>query len=216
MTQTALIDIIPDIAQIARKCPPATLVRALNRAAREFCKQTRWMRLTLQGETEADTQLYSMGADQDLEIIGLKAVSSAARTGNTRARALTVSTPTGWLPGQPTGAPQRYAYVPEAMVALNPTPDAIYDLLLTIVVQPTLASNSVPSQLLVRWDRAIKDGALAYLHDIQGQPWSNPEQAQVKQRAFKSAINNARADEQRDYQSGTFIARRRPFVVGSM
>lgn len=216
MTQTALIDIIPDVAQIVRKAPNATLIRALNRAAREFCKQTRWMRLTLQGVTVAGTQLYSMGADQDLEIIGLKAVSSAARTGNTRARALQVSTPAGWVPDQPDAAPMRYAYVPEGMLALNPTPDKVYDLLMTIVVQPTLAANSIPSQLLVRWDRVIKAGALSYLLEVPGQPWSDPAEALMKQREFQSGISNARADEQRDYQSGTFIARRRPFVVGSM
>lgn len=216
MSQTALIDIIPDIAQIVRKAPNATLIRALNRAAREFCKQTRWMRLSLQGETVAGTLLYSMGSDQDLEIIGLKAVSSAARTGNTRPRALQVSTPSGWLPGQPNAAPMRYAYVPEGQLALNPTPDKVYDLLMTIVVQPTLAANSIPSQLLVRWDRVIKAGALAYLLEVPGQPWSNPAEALMKQREFQSGISNARADEQRDYQAGTFIARRRPFIAGSM
>lgn len=216
MTQTALIDIIPDIAQICRKAPNATLIRALNRSAREFCKQTRWMRLALVGTTEIGTQLYSMGSDPDLEVIGLKAVSSAARTGNTRPRALQVSTPTGWLPGQPNDAPMRYAYVPEGQMALNPTPDKVYDLLLTIVVQPTLAANSIPGQLLTRWDRVIKAGALAYLLEVPGQPWTDPVQAVAKMREFQSGINNARADEQRDYQAGTFIARRRPFVVGSM
>lgn len=214
MTQTALIDIIPDIALKVRKAPDEILIRALNRAAREFCKQSRWLRMTLQGETEAGTQLYSMGSDQDLEIIGLKAVSSTARTGNTRPRGLTVSVPTGWPAGQPNGAPLRYAYVPEGQIALNPTPDAIYDLLLTIVVQPTLAANSIPSQVLVRWDRVIKAGALGYLLEVPGQPWTNPAEALLKQREFQSGISNARADEQRDYQSGTFIAHRRPFIVG--
>lgn len=221
MTQTALIDLLPDIAQIVRKAPNATLIRALNRSAREFCKQTRWMRETLQGETVAGTQLYSMGADQDLEIIGLKAVSSAARTGNTRPRALQVSVATGWVPGQPNAAPMRYAYVPEGQVALNPTPDAVYDLLLTIIVQPTQGSNSLPGQLLVRWDRVIKAGALAYLFDIPGQAWTQDRaEAQLKRAEFaaefRSGITAARADEQRDYQAGTFIARRRPFIVGSM
>lgn len=216
MAQTPLIDIIPDIAQICRKAPNATLIRALNRSTREFCKQSRWMRFALVGATEIGTQLYSMGSDPDLEIIGLKAVSSAARTGNTRPRALAVSVPTGWLPGQPNGAPMRYAYVPEGQMALNPTPDKVYDLLLTIVVQPTLAANSIPGQLLTRWDRVIKAGALAYLLEVPGQPWTDPVQAVAKMREFQSGINNARADEQRDYQAGTFIARRRPFVVGSM
>lgn len=212
--QTPLINIIPDIAQLCRKAPNATLIRALNRAAREFCKQSRWLRMTLQGESAFNTVLYSMGADQDLEVIGLKAVSSAARTGNIKPRALRVSDPTGWPAAQKPGAPQRYAYVPEGQLALDPPPDAVYDLVLTIVVQPTLVANSIPGQLLTRWDRVLKAGALAYLYEIDGQPWTDPVKAQLKQREFQSGISNARADEQRNYQAGTQIAVRRPFIVG--
>lgn len=216
MTQTALIDIVPDVAQVCRKAPNATVIRALNRAAREFCKQTRWMRMTLQGVTEADLSQYSMGSDQVLEIIGLKAVSAARQTGNTQPWPLRVSAPTTWPAGGTPGAPRRYAYVPEAIIALNPTPDAVYDLVLTIIVQPTLAANSIPSQLLVRWDRAIKAGALAYLLELPDQEWTDKAMAQIKLREFQSSINNARADEQREYQAGTVIAQRRPFIVGGI
>lgn len=212
--QTPLIDLIPDVAQIVRKAPNATIIRAMNRAAREFCKQSRWLRLTLPGETSPDVVLYSMGADQDLEIIGIKAATRAARSGNIKPRALSLSDPTGWPAGQHNGTPQRYAYVPEGQLALDPPPDAVYDLVLTIVVQPTLGSNSIPGQLVVRWDRVIKAGALAYLYEIPEQPWTNLTQAALKQREFQSGISNARADEQRNYQAGTQIAHRRPFIVG--
>lgn len=214
MTQTALIDIIPDIAQVCRKAPNPTLIRALNRSAREFCKQTRWMRMSLQGQTVVGDTLYSMGSDQDLEIIGIKAMTAARQTGNTQPWPLHVSDPTAWVPGQQTSAPTRYAYVPEGQFSLNPAPDQVYDLVITIVVQPTLAANSVPGQLLVRWDRVIKAGALAYLYDLPGEPWTDHTQAQLKQREFQSGVNNARADEQRNFQAGTQFARKRPFIVG--
>lgn len=216
MAQTNLIDVIPEIAQICRKAPNATMIRALNRAAREFCKQTRWLRQTLQGETVADQEQYSMGSDPDLEIIGIKAMSAARQTGNTKPWPLWVSAPTGWPAGQNPAAPRFYAYTPESMFALNPTPDAIYDLVVTLVVQPSASATSIPSQLLVRWDRAIKAGALSYLMEIPGQEWTDKAQAQMKLREFQASVNNARADEQREYQAGTVIARRRPFIAGSM
>ena len=166
MTQVAVIDLIADIAQIAREAPNPTIIRAYNRAAREFCRQSRWLRSSLPGETEAGTLLYSMGTDPDLEVIGLRAVSLARRTGNTRPRPLRVSTSTSWPSGERNAEPQRYAYVPEGQIALNPTPDAVYDLLMTLVIMPTLATNSVPAELLPRWDQTLQAGALAYLYEV--------------------------------------------------
>jgi hypothetical protein len=216
MTQVAIIDLIADIAQIARNAPNPTIIRAYNRAAREFCRQSRWLRSTLPGVTEAETRLYSLGTDPDLEVIGIKAMSCANQSGNPQPRSLRVSVPTGWIPGQRSGQPRRYAYVPEAQFALDPLPDAVYDLVVTIVLMPTLATNSIPAELLPRWDQTLQAGALAYLYEVPDQPWTNLPMAQVKLRAFQSGIGAARADEQRDYNVGTFIARKPPFIVGGM
>lgn len=216
MTQVAVIDLIADIAQIAREAPNPTIIRAYNRAAREFCRQSRWLRSSLPGETEAGTMLYSMGPDPDLEVIGLRAVSLARRTGNTRPRPLRVSTSTSWPFGERNAEPQRYVYVPEGQIALNPTPDAVYDLLMTLVIMPTLATNSVPAELLPRWDQTLQAGALAYLYEVPRQPWTNLEMAQLKMRQFQAGIGNAKAAEQKEYQSGTTIARKPAFVVGGM
>jgi hypothetical protein len=216
MATTPIVDILADIAQVARQAPTSTLIRAYVRAARKFCHQSRWLRYTITGQTEAGVQLYSLGTDPDLEVIGLKAVSSASLTGNTQPYPLRVSVPTGWLPDQPNGAPVAYAYVPEGQVAFNPTPNAVYNLTLTLVAQPVLGCNSLPSEMLVRWDQTLQAGALEYLYGLPGQPWSSPQLAQIEARKFQSGIANARADEQRDFNVGTFIARKRPFVVGSM
>lgn len=216
MTQVAIIDLIADIAQIARNAPNPTIIRAYNRAAREFCRQSRWLRSTLPGETTADTSLYSLGTDPDLEVIGVRAVSIARQTGNTKPRALRVSASTGWPAGERSAEPQRYAYVPEGQLALNPTPDRVYDLLVTLVIMPTLASNSIPAELLPRWDQTLQAGALSYLYEVPGQPWSNPEMAMIKSRVFQAGIGNAKAAEQKEYQSGTNIARKPPFIVGGM
>lgn len=216
MTQVAIIDLLADIAQIARGAPNPTLIRAYNRAAREFCRQSRWLRHSQPGVTEAGTPLYSLGTDPDLEVIGIRAVSLARTTGNTMPRPLRVSASTTWRAGERNAEPQRYAYVPEAQLALNPTPDAVYDLLVTLVIMPTAASNSVPAELLPRWDQTLQAGALAYLYEVPKQPWTNLELAQIKKREFQAGIGNAKAAEQKEYQSGTTIARKPPFIVGGI
>lgn len=216
MPNVAVLDVIADVAQIVRRAPNTTLIGAYVRAARKFCRESRWFRSTLIGQTVADTQLYSLGTDPALEVLGLRAVSAAGLSGNVQSWPLNVQDPTSWNPNVQTRRPQAYAYVPEGQIALYPTPDQAYSLTMTLVLQPRSGATEVPEELLVKWDQALQDGALAYLFGIPGQPWSDPVRAQLHQRAFQAAINNAKADEQRAYNQGSVAARRRAFLVGGI
>lgn len=211
-----VIDLLPDVAQIVRKAPDVTLIGAYVRAARKFCRESRWYRSQLTGATLADRPVYNLGSDPLLEILGIKAVSCAPRTGNRRPYPLPTSDTGGWVAGQPTGRPRRCAYVPEAQLAINPTPDAVYDLTVTLVLQPKAGVVEIPDDLLVKWDQVLQAGALAYLLAIPDQPWTDKTTAQIKAREFQAGINNARADEQRQHQAGTQFIRTRPFVVGGI
>lgn len=214
MANVPVLDVIADVAQIVRQAPNATLIGAYIRAARKFCRETRWCRATLAGSTTDGTQAYSLGSDPYLEVLGLKAVS--AQEGSGQPWALTVSNTTDWPQGADNGRPRFYSYVPEAQFALHPTPDAVYSLTLTLVLQPKAGTNQLPERLLTKWDQALQAGALAYLLNLPGMPWTDAQQALVQQRLFQSEINNARADEQREFNAGTQMIRRRPFVVGRM
>jgi hypothetical protein len=213
MAQVQVMDVIADVAQIVRQAPNATLIGAYIRAARKFCRESRWYRATLAGATEAGTRVYSLGSDPYLEVLGLRAASAAVATGDPWP--LGVSNTTSWGADNTQSKPRRYAYVPEAQVALDPIPDAIYTLSLTLVLQPKSGVTSVPEELLVKWDQALQDGALGYLLDIAGMPWTDPMQAERHRRAFQAAISNARADEQREFNAGSQFIRRRAFIVGA-
>lgn len=212
-TTVPVMDVIADVAQIARQAPNATLIGAYIRAARKFCRESRWLRASLTGACEAGTRTYSLGSDTYLEVLGVRAVS-AAKLDGTKPWPLGVSiTPTWPLDGQ-RDKPRRYAYVPEAQLALDPIPDAAYPLTITLVLQPKKGANQIPESLLVKWDQVLQDGALSYLLDIPGQAWSDPMQAERRRRSFQAGISNARADEQREFNAGTLFIRRRPFLVG--
>lgn len=214
MAQIQVIDLVADIAQIVRKAPTTTLVNAYVRAARKFCRESRWFRSTLVGQTVVGTQLYSLGTDPYLEVLGLAACSLTPLTGNLQTVPLTAGDPGGWNPDILPNTPQWYAYIPEGQIAVYPIPNAVFTLTMTLVLQPKLGVNSVPSEILVKWDQALQAGALGYLLDIPGQPWSNPQQAALRKREFQSGISNARADEARGFNAGSVFARRRPFIVG--
>lgn len=215
MANVAFLDVIADVAQIVRGAPNGTLIAAYARAARKFCRESRWYRTTIEGETTAGTRLYTLGSDPYLEVLGLRAASAKVPAEGTP-WPLRIGDTTNWSPNESQGRPMQYAYMPEAQVAVHPLPDAVYGLTLTLVLEPKAGANALPEELLVKWDQALQAGALGYLLALPGMPWTDPTQALIQQRAFQAGINNARADEQREFNTGPTFIRRRPFIVGRM
>lgn len=206
-----IVTLLQRVAQVVRRAPEPTLIQAYRDAARAFCGQSRWLRrsaeaiVTSKGEQQYDLLLSS--ADAGLEIINVRAMIGVA-TQPSSSWQMYPSDPTTWNPNnQGEGAPRWWAYVPEGEVSVWPVPDQAYTLTSTVQCQPTLDTEELPDDLLRKWDQALADGAMAYLLDIAGQPWSNPREAAKRALRFQAAINNAKADEQRSYNTGTSLAR---------
>jgi hypothetical protein len=204
-----IVDLLQNVAQKIRRAPEPTLVHAYREAARKFCVESHWLRRETPVLTEADVPQYDLvetGMDDPLlEIIGVRVITIAG-TGMA-SRRINPSDPMGWDPSTEPGAPVTWCYIPEQLVNLFPTPDAVYTLTVTLEVQPLVDAESLPDDLLRKWDRALSQGALAYLYDLHGQPWYNPQLARKNELLFQAAINNAKADVQRAYNTGTVMAR---------
>jgi len=207
-------DQLVNIAQICRKAPTATLRRAFVRALREWCQQTQWLLITLQGATVANQQQYTLGDDPQLDIIGIKAIQ-ATMTGSTGIQTwpLVTSDSTTWDPNMPPGLPTKYCYIPEAQFALQPIPNAVYGLTLTAILQPKEDAVNIPQAPLLKYSNEIEAGALAYLLAVPGQPWSNPTESARREREFRAGISNGKADAQRAFNVGPMRARPRQFLV---
>lgn len=216
MANVPVIEVIADVAQICRKAPTGTLIRAYVRSARDFCRQSRWFRGSLAGQTVASTQVYSLGSDPYLQVVGLHACTAAQISGNTKPWPLGVCNDTGrWQPGGNPAQPRQYAYVPEGQIAFGPTvPDKVYDILMTLVLAPKRGVVAVPEEILVKWEYAIQAGTLGYLLALPGMPWTDLAESKRQLVTYQAGISNARADEQRGYNAGTVFMKRRPFIVG--
>ncbi len=205
----AITDLLQEVAQKARRCPNPTLIKAYRDAARRFCVQSRWLRreleiLTEQGENQYD--LVPDTGDSMLEIIGVRVITIINPAGNNYR--IDPSDPMGWNPAMPPGAPQTWCYVPESEVGIFPTADSGgYTLVCTVECQPMVSVVELPDDLLRKWDQALSAGALAYLLNIHDQPWTNAREARENAILFQAAINSARADQQRAYNTGTSMAR---------
>jgi hypothetical protein len=207
-------DVIVDLKQKLRNCPGDTIIRAYIRAAREFCGESRWMRLTLAAATSPNVQLYSLGNDPNLEILAVSAVSvTVPGTPLPIKVALPPIVGMAMDPNLRPGVPVEHSYVPEGQIAFNPTPDKVYPVTITLIVQPKVTAVELPDELLVKWDRTFQAGALAYLFEIPGEVWANPQQALMEMAKFRSGKSNAKADAQRQYQTGGQRLRPRRFVV---
>ena len=205
-----IVTLLQNVAQKVRRCPEPTLVHAYREAARQFCIESRWLRRTVllglaTGESSVEVTLSS--ADAGLEVVGVKGVRAYSQTDPDSDWPLPPSDPTLWRLNQVEAQPQKYAYQPEALINIPAPSDADYVLRVIAQVQPSDTTAELPDDLLAKWVRKLDVGALAYLYDIPGQPWTNERLARSSQTAFQAAINNAKADEQRNYNTGTVMAR---------
>ena len=214
MNTVNVVDQLANIAQIVRRCPSITLARAYVSAYRSFCSQTQWLTVNVPGATVAGTAQYDLGTDPFVEIVAVKAVQVSETIGGVEQKwGAAASDSSGWDANMPAGGPRRYTYVTQGQIVLNPTPDKVYGLLVSAIVQPkTETVQQIPSAPLAKYSNEIEAGALAYLLTIPGQPWSNPAMAAGYDRVFRAGVANAKADVQRQHNTGSQRVRPRAFV----
>lgn len=189
MAQTPIIDLLADVAQICRQAPTPTLIAAYARAARRFCLGSHWLLRSIPGATVAGTSIYDLGSDPYVEICGIAGITLYESP--TEFSFLTESDSAQWDPTAEHALPEWYQYLPEAQVALHATPDAAYGMTVGAWVAPKRGANSIDAALVVKWEYALQDGALAYLLALPNVAWANLQLAQVHEDRFLAAITDA-------------------------
>ena len=214
MNMVDTFDQLVNIAQVCRKCPTITLRRAYVRALREWCQQTQWLRTAVSGFTIADARQYSLGNDPYLDVIGVFAMQgSQSQSQGIQYWPIVPSDSGQWDPNMQPGMPVRFQYLPEAQFAVDPLPNAVYGLLITLIVQPKEGATQIPEAPLLKYSNEIEAGALSYLLAVPGQPWSDPLKAAQNEKVFRSGISNGKAEVQRNYNVGSQRIRPRQFIV---
>lgn len=226
MNFVSVNDQLINIAQICRNCPTPTLQRAYVRAMREWAQQTQWLRLNLPGALETGVQQYALGNDPQLDICGIYAMqgiqtpagSSGSPPPGPQFWTIIPSNSGQWNPNVQPSMPVAFQYIPEAQFSVFPIPQQDYGCTITLIVQPKEGAINIPASPLIKYSNEIEAGALSYLMEIGGQPWtSNPQKAMLDQakyaKKFQSGISNGKADAQRNYNVGSIRATPRMFVT---
>lgn len=207
-----------NVAQKIRGAPMVTLRRAMIQACREFCAQSHWLKDDVTMSTSSATSglegVFEIQlADADL----LQAIAIRFRmvghdpTGQPF-KVWPDAAPQERIPDATPSTPRFYDYVPEGMFNLYPTPDVDYTLQFKAVVQPKDDVLRLPRDLFVKHQRVLDAGALSYLYTIDKQAFTNPAEGLRQQAIFQAGINNAKADAQRGYATGSVRSKPRRFT----
>lgn len=189
MAQQPVTDLLSDVAQLCRQAPTPTLISAYVRAARRFCLKSRWLVVSIEGETAAAEPRYTLGSDPYAEIFGVAGITLYESA--TEFAALVESDSSTWDPTAEQGVPEFYQYLPEAQVALHKTPGAVYNMTIAACITPKRGANSIDASLVTKWEYALQDGALAYLLALPAVAWENLQLAQVHEAKFLAACHDA-------------------------
>jgi len=206
MAQINVTQVLGPVSEIVRQCPTTTLIQAYIAAVREFCNKTRILKTSITGVTVADTAQYNLGDDASNEVIGIRAMS--IQGDGTNWTPVTDRSQTLWDANASTDEPEFYNYLPHAAFLLGPTPNAVYNLDVTAVLQPKLGVVSFEESLLVDWSEAFKAGALHRLLRIKGEPWSDPGESNAQLILFTAQLNYGKSAEAAGHNAGSAATER--------
>jgi hypothetical protein len=184
---------MPELQLAAPTAPVPLIHLCLNRAAREFCEETRaWQAWLDPVEASGDpTAEYSLDLPMGAEVARLEAATldgkpidvvmamdaEADPTSMTRLRGLVcLDLQNFYLPGGQAGAVR-----------------------VKCSLMPTISASSVPDLVAGRYFEALRDGAMGELLSKENTDFYKPEAAAVSMAKFAGAIASAQADVWRSH-----------------
>jgi|SRR5882757_788030 len=210
-------DLFGEVRREVRGAPNPRMAYALERAAREFCSETRLLRRSFQftcNPSQANPQQYPVSAPANEQAFALK---------HAQIQTLPITNPAQWLPMQiqyseffnpaigPT-TPWGICYIPYTMVALNCNPDQAYPVKVELCTQNVVGSNYIPDEIGVRYARALGFGALEWLFRQKGNPWYDPNEADKMLVKFNQEIVKGRGEAMFDFSPGVHMGVRPGFM----
>ncbi len=187
MTPVPLSTLYSRVRAFAPGVPNPVIAEELRRAARKFCRYTRWLRQTKRIDSVVGQEAYALvPEDETLEAINVKAVEFEGDP-------LAVTRPEE--EPHETGQPKRYAFLAPTDLYLFPTPATAVDegIFVNMILQPKRDVTYLPSTLTDRWDDCLANGALAALLEMPEAQWFDQRAALVYERRFQDGMTEARA-----------------------
>ena len=200
-------ELFPLVRPFVKGCPTPTLTNALRRAARKLCSDSWYALRTVELDVEAGVAAYTIILPGDEEPLGVKAAQFTDYPLN---------------PVQPeaanpvtTGDPVAFFFRPPRQVVLSPVPteDRADALRLRVPVQPAADAVTIPDAVGTLYDRALADGALAWLLAMPSEQWTSPGEANKREVLFATAVADARRKALRAHMPRSLMVATRRVTV---
>lgn len=180
---------LPEVLPYVHNCPQDFAVNAIRNACIEFCTETHWL------THEPDAQTLLVGVDTyEIEFeTGEELVRLIWAKLNTVVTAVTVTNTN------------------EIILPVVPTERQASALTMKIAVRPTRASTGCDDTLYNRWAEDISHGARSRLYATPAQSFTMPDMVNPSAVRFRSAVNDAKIERQRDLTTGPLFVKMRSF-----
>lgn len=198
----ALLSVLyPLVRMFVSNAPDPAMDDAIRVAARDFCRESKFLRRTLVLSTLANELLYVLASDiAQTEVFEVKAVQLGVDP----------LKPTGFedVPQQ-AGSSLLYIFEPPADLWLTPTQEIAQDsgLAVRVVLQTTMDCTLIPDYLLNKFEHGIAEGAIARLKAMKDRSWADPAGVGYHQDRYRREIATASADASRTHRARNFRVR---------
>lgn len=196
----ALSEFLPRVRLIAKGVPDDVALEYLGQAAVDFAVKSRLLKRRLVADIQASVQDYYLEAGEAEQIHLVQLVSVGCDCGGGFSRT-SCAVRGGYCDSQ-NGV---FDFLPPDKVWLKQPPEADVEegLLVEYVAAPTQSACEVDRLLFDRYQDGIVSGALGYLLLMNQYGFADPHLADVYERRFKKAVNQAKIDVAREFKTAS-------------
>jgi hypothetical protein len=195
-----LDSLLPSVLQRVSAIPYTLAVEMLRTKYNEFARETGCVRMTLRIETQKDVARYPLPIPPGYFLHTVRSIDYGRFGGFNRL-------PDHWRSwaGHYRG---RRTYIDDSdalVLGIAPRQDENHDIHVRVQLVPRTDVDCLPAWVANTYGDAIGAGAAGEAMNIRGKPWYDPGNSVRVMRLYYKAINNARANAERDKMSTLYM-----------
>lgn len=210
-------DILPEIRRHVKNCPDVTLLYAVARAQRIFCRESWFLERTIALQLVNGLDVYELNLmDPNLECIQVRSVQyNQFPLISTRMDDIWIS--------KPGNTPFQFGFEPPDLLYLRPIPTNVQNTGLDggpsvctvrMVCSVKESQDFVPAEIYQNYKDAIAAGAISWCLCMPGEVWTNNQLSQAFNAVFVNGVNEAKRRRQFGGVSRTTRAHPRSWLIG--